>query len=107
MIDNRFEPATLTVGRGEKVKFVFRNNGSVVHDAFVGDAAAQAMHETDMMGGGGGHDVHGAAADPDVTVEPGMTGALTYTFDEAGEIEIGCHEPGHFAGGMKMAVAVS
>ena len=107
MVDNRFEPAAVTVGRGEKVKFVFRNNGSVVHDAFVGDAAAQAMHETDMMGGGGGHDGHGSAAAPDVTVGPGTTGRLTHTFDEAGEVEIGCHEPGHFAGGMKMAVAVS
>jgi uncharacterized cupredoxin-like copper-binding protein len=108
MVDNRFEPATLIVGRGEKVKFVFRNNGSVVHDAFVGDAAAQAMHETDMMGGGGGHDGHGAAGDTEgVIVEPGMTGTLTHTFGEAGAVEIGCHEPGHFAGGMKMAVAVS
>jgi len=90
--------AALAVGRGEDVKFVIRNNGSVVHDAFVGDAAAQAMHETDMIG---------AAADPDVTVEPGMTGTLTHTFDQAGDVEIGCHEPGHFAGGMKMDVAVS
>lgn len=106
MVDNRFEPAAITVGRGEKVKFVFRNNGSVVHDAFVGDAAAQALHETDMMGGGG-HDGHGAAADPDVTVEPGMTGTLTHTFDQAGAVEIACHKPDHFAGGMKMAVAVS
>jgi uncharacterized cupredoxin-like copper-binding protein len=106
MVDNRFEPAALAVARSEKVMFVFRNNGSVAHDAFVGDAAAQAMHETDMMGGSGAHDGHAAAA-ADVTVEPGMTGTLTHTFGEAGEVEIGCHEPGHFAGGMKMAVAVS
>ena len=107
MLDNRFEPSTITVGRGENVTFVFRNSGSVVHDAYVGDAAAQAMHETDMMGAGAGHDAHGDAADSDVAVEPGKTGTLTHTFDQAGAVEIGCHEPGHYAGGMKMAVAVS
>ena len=107
MLDNRFEPSNITVARGEKVTFVFRNDGSVVHDAFVGDAAAQAMHETDMMGGGAGHDGHGGAAATDVTVEPGKTGTLSQTFDHAGAVEVGCHEPGHYAGGMKMVVAVS
>jgi len=108
MVDNRFEPATLAVARGEKVKFTFRNDGTVAHDAYVGDAAAQAEHEADMRGDGGGHDGHGGGDDSGaVTVEPGRTGTLTHTFDEAGQIEIGCHEPGHFAGGMKIAVVVS
>lgn len=109
MADNRFEPATLTVARGEEVKFVLRNAGTVVHDAYVGDAEAQAEHEADMRGGGGGHDAHGGGDDGAgaITVEPGKTGTLTHTFDEAGEIEIGCHEPGHYAGGMKIAVVVS
>ena len=98
MVDNRFEPAALTVGRGEKVKFVIRNNGRVVHDAFVGDAAAQAMHETDTIG---------AAADPDVTIEPGMTGTLTHTFDQAVTSRSAATNLAHFAGGMKMDVAVS
>ena len=107
MVDNRFEPSTITVARGEKVRFVFRNNGSVVHDAYLGDADAQAMHETDMMGGRAGHDADGDAAKSDVTVEPGKTGTITHTFDQAGAVEIGCHEPGHYAGGMKTAVAVT
>ncbi len=33
-------------------------------------------------------------------VEPGMTGTLTHTFDPQATVEIGCHEPGHFAGGL-------
>ncbi len=108
MADNRFEPATLTVARGEEVKFVLRNAGTVVHDAYVGDAEAQAEHEADMRGSGGGHDAHGGNGGAGaITVEPGKAGTLTHTFDEAGEIEIGCHEPGHYAGGMKIAVVVS
>jgi len=109
MADIRFEPATLAVRKGEEIMFLFRNSGAVVHDAYVGDAAAQAEHEADMRGGGGGHDAHGGGDDGAgaITVEPGRTGTLTHTFAETGEIEIGCHEPGHYAGGMKIAVVVS
>jgi uncharacterized cupredoxin-like copper-binding protein len=40
-------------------------------------------------------------------VAPGDTGELTYTFDEAGPLEVGCHEPGHYDAGMKIAVNVA
>ena len=39
--------------------------------------------------------------------EPGKSGDLTYRFDEAGTYEIGCHEPGHYAAGMKITVNVT
>jgi len=109
MADIRFEPATLVVQKGEEVKFLFRNSGAVVHDAYVGNAAAQAEHEADMRGGAGGHDAHGGGGEGggSITVKPGKSGTLTHTFDEAGEIEIGCHEPGHYAAGMRIAVVVS
>ena len=42
-----------------------------------------------------------------LTVEPGDTGELSYTFDEAGPVQIGCHEPGHFEAGMVLDVEVS
>ena len=92
------------------MRFVFTNTGTVPHDAFIGDAAAQADHEQQMrdadddsgMNHGGGNDDDGA-----ITVEPGETGELTHTFDETGTLEIGCHEPGHYDDGMKMTVAVA
>ena len=99
-----FQPATLSVAKGETVTFRFTNNDKVRHDAFVGDAAAQAEHEREMRDGGG-HGGHGG--DDAVTVEPGKTASLTHTFDEAGTVEIGCHEPGHYAGGMKIVVTVT
>jgi uncharacterized cupredoxin-like copper-binding protein len=40
-------------------------------------------------------------------VEPGETGELTYTFDEVGEVEFGCHQPGHLDAGMVFTVHVS
>ncbi len=42
-----------------------------------------------------------------ITVKPGKTGSLTYTFDKAGETIIGCHENGHYDAGMKIAVTVA
>ena len=97
-----YEPAAVTVKAGETVKFVFRNNGSIVHDAFLGDEAAQAEHEREMAAGDH-HDGHAA-----IKVDPGQTGELTHTFDKAGKaLIIGCHETGHYAAGMKMTVTVT
>ena len=98
----RFEPATLSVTRGETVRFHFVNEDTVLHDVFVGDAAAQAEHERQMRGGGG--HAHGSDA---VDVYPGRPESLTYTFDKAGTIEIGCHVEGHYPSGMRMTITVT
>lgn len=104
MKDVKFTPATLSVAKGETVTFRFTNADAIQHDAYVGDAAAQAEHEKEMRDGGG----HGGHGGKDaVTVPPGKTESLTYTFGEAGTVEIGCHEPGHYGGGMKMVVTVA
>jgi len=109
MLDIAFEPATIEVDQGETVQFVFTNRGEVAHDAFIGGAAAQADHEAEMRdsddnGHSGDHDDDTAGG---VTVEPGETGELTYTFDEDGSLEIGCHQPGHYDAGMKIDVEVA
>jgi len=103
MVGLAFEPVVLTFQRGEHVRFVFRNKDSVAHDAFIGTTAAQADHEQDMRQADGSPGAHGEHA---VTVEPGKTGELAFTFEEPGTVEIGCHQPGHYAAGMKMAVKV-
>jgi uncharacterized cupredoxin-like copper-binding protein len=105
MADIAFQPTAINAQRGERVEFVFHNSGQVPHDAFIGDAAAQADHER-QMGMGGGHDMkHGDSTG--ITVEPGKTGRLSHTFDRAGSVEIGCHQPGHYAAGMKVTVTVA
>ena len=109
MVDIAFEPDSLEVRTGETVRFLFTNSGEIDHDAFIGDTEAQAEHEMEMNEGdddghGGGH---GEEPDDAVTVEPGDTGELTYTFHDAGSFEIGCHQPGHYEGGMKVDVEVA
>jgi uncharacterized cupredoxin-like copper-binding protein len=109
MVDIAFEPEELDVEQGETVRFVFTNTGEVAHDAFIGDEAAQDDHEQEMRDAakdehGGGH---GDAADEDaVTVAPGDTAELTYTFDQPGTLEVGCHQVGHYEAGMKITIDV-
>ena len=106
MVDIAFDPKTLSVQRGERLEFVFHNKGKIIHDAFVGDTAAQADHEKEMHEDGSMSGEHGMG-ETAITVDPGQTGRLTYTFDEPGTIEIGCHQPNHYAAGMKVAVTVT
>lgn len=103
MRDIAYSPTSLDVRAGEKVRLRFKNTGQVVHDAFIGDAAAQDQHEKEMRGAHGDH----AMESEGLSVKPGKTGELTYSFDTPGQILIGCHEPGHYTGGMKVTVNVA
>ncbi len=105
MRDIAYSPSTIDVHAGETVTFVFHNLGQTEHEAFLGDAAAQTDHETKMESGGMGG-MGGAAAD-EIKVEPGGIGSLSHTFKPGEALMIGCHEPGHYAAGMKVALTVS
>ena len=111
MVDNAFEPAEVEVAAGEEVTFVFDNDGAALHEAYVGDEAAQAEHVATMRtqeADGDGEEHGGGHGDAEVLeVEPGADGELTHTFDEPGEYLLGCHQPGHYEDGMKMRVTVT
>lgn len=104
MADIRFEPSQLAVRKGETVRLVFHNQGKLEHEATIGDAGMQAAHEQEMATSSGSMNMHDSGA---VTVAAGATGELTHTFTETGSVLIGCHEPGHYAAGMKVDVFVS
>ena len=108
MVDVAFEPEAIEVAAGETIRFVFTNEGDIAHDAYLGDADAQADHEGEMREAAGGEHGGHDGDDPDaLTVEPGERGELVHTFAEAGTVEIGCHQPGHYDAGMKIDVAVA
>lgn len=107
MRDNQYVPASIDVTAGETVELRFRNTGTVNHDAFIGDAADQREHEMSMRSGDDGEGHHGGSANA-VNVEPGKTKSLRYTFDRDDDgVIIGCHEPGHYASGMRLTVNVA
>ena len=100
--DLRFDPAAIEVAPGETVQFELINEGSAVHEFLIGDEAAQAEFEEEMASGEGHHDT-----DAGMAVEPGETGSFEYTFaDTPGELLAGCHEPGHYDGGMVATITV-
>src|SRR5713101_7561892 len=103
MRDIAFTPDRVTVPAGRQVRFVFNNTGKLAHQAFIGNDQAQMDHEMGMSSS-----MEGMAQGPDaITVQPGQRGTLTHTFGANDRLLIGCHEPGHYAAGMKIAVTGS
>lgn len=101
-----WDPDRVTVTAGEPVTFVVTNDGELVHEFVLGPEHVQMAHE-EAAGMGEMHegmDVEGQLAAFDL--EPGQTREVTVTFDDPGEMPYGCHEPGHYDGGMRGTVIV-
>jgi uncharacterized cupredoxin-like copper-binding protein len=110
MKDNRFDPDRIRVRTGQKVTIRFDNEGALTHEAYIGDERAQEEHEAEMTAPKElpGHDMGNEHGDADaLRVEPGNTGSLEHTFDQTGTTLIGCHEPGHWAAGMRVRIEVT
>jgi uncharacterized cupredoxin-like copper-binding protein len=103
MHHSRFEPATLRVDPGQRVRFVLRNTDPIDHEFILGDAAVQARHER-------GRDRHHHGDVPgERSVAAGQEAATTYTFPaglDGQVLEFACHLPGHYAYGMHGTVRV-
>jgi len=119
MYDNYYEPEEINVEPGETVRFVVKNEGSLVHEFNIGTPSMHEGHQKEMMmmvehgviqGGklnkhmmnmdmGNGktmkHD------DPNsVLLEPGQSKEVVWKFTEKGDIEFACNVPGHYQAGM-------
>ncbi len=98
----KYEPSSLTVGRGETVRLIVTNIGRWIHEATIGTVAEQQAHEAEMK-----TDPHKVHDSPNsVTVDPGETKELIWHFDQPGQFEIGCHIPGHYESGMVAEVTI-
>lgn len=86
---------------GDTVTFVVRNDGNTAHEFVLGDEAYQEQHADEMHG----DDM--ATSEGAVEVAPGETKRLTWRFTQEGEVLYGCHEPGHYEGGMVGNIRVS
>ena len=106
--DLRFQPDNVQVKVGETVTFHLVNTATVEHDFTLGDEHEQDQHEQEMqhMTSGGDMHVMGDSANA-IHIAPGATKDLTWKFTKAGTTLYGCHEPGHFASGMKGTITVS
>ena len=98
----RFEPAVLSVRKGETVRFVVANKGAVLHEMVLGTAQSLKDHAALMKKHPGmEHDEPGMAH-----VKPGANGEIVWQFTQAGEVHFACLIPGHFEAGMVGKVLV-
>ena len=99
-----FDPASVSVSMGETIEFKVSNTGSVGHEFVIGDESFQAAHEEEMAG------MEGDMLPPDetyaISLAPGETMSIAWTFTSEGEVKYGCHVPGHYEGGMVGTVTV-
>lgn len=104
----RYDPATIDVKADETVTFKVTNAGAQIHEFILGDEAFQADHEKEMQEMGGGQPMRMPDEPEGINIDPGQTEQLTWTFpDEPETVIFGCHEPGHYAGGMKGDIKVA
>jgi uncharacterized cupredoxin-like copper-binding protein len=112
----RYRPSAIMVRAGRRVTFAVTNAGRLRHEFILGDRATQLEHERQMREAAptaGGHThLHGPtdhAGHPDagaLTVPPGQTRRLTWTFHDPGIVLYGCHVLGHWAAGMQGTIVV-
>jgi uncharacterized cupredoxin-like copper-binding protein len=91
-----FMPDSVTVQKGETIRFVLTNSGTVVHEFQVGVADKVAADEVD-----------GVTNVEKDELDEGSTHAVDYTFDGPGPYAFACHEPGHYEAGMHGTIALA
>lgn len=91
----KFMPDSIQIAKGETIRFVLTNSGTVVHEFQVGPADKVAADEVD-----------GTIVVEKDQLDAGSTHALDYTFDGPGPYGFACHEPGHYEAGMKGTVVI-
>lgn len=90
-----FDPAQVEVEEGEVVTFLVTNAGNTIHEFTLGDEDFQMAHGEKMLMHGMGENTSYS-----VTLDPGETKEFTWAFNKPGEVLFGCHQPGHYEGGM-------
>ena len=92
----RFTPDSLTVKRGETVKFIVKNSGKLMHEMVLGTMQELKEHAAMMLK----HPTMEHDEPYMAHVAPGKTETMVWQFTKAGEFYFGCLVPGHFEGGM-------
>jgi uncharacterized cupredoxin-like copper-binding protein len=98
----RYEPAVITVRKGEQVRFLRENGGTESHEFMLATVADNRKHAELMK------------KFPDMEhTEPNATrlavsqhGELLWKFTKAGEFEYACLIPGHYEAGMHGKITV-
>jgi len=108
--DNFYEPANLSVTRGETIRFVIVNQGEFLHEFNIATPQMHLDHQAEMQTmvdhgmltatdfepmPGHTHDYANS-----VLVRPGETAEIVWRFTGDAELEFACNVPGHYEAGM-------
>ena len=119
MMDNYFEPESVSVKPGETIRFTVKNEGALVHELNIATASMHEAHQEEMqmmvehgvlkgdridkeamnMDMGNGQTMSHDHANS-VLLEPGQSGEIIWKFSKPGELEFACNVPGHYQAGM-------
>ncbi|MCC4299059.1 MAG: plastocyanin/azurin family copper-binding protein [Aurantimonas coralicida] len=98
-----FEPKTIDVKEGETVRFTFQNKGELPHE-FVMDTSGSIQEHKEVME----RFPEMEHADPNsISLQPGETGEILWTFTNTGDFEFACLIPGHYESGMHGPLTVA
>ena len=98
----RYDPARISVKRGETIRFVVKNSGHVKHEIVLGTMKELREHAAMMR-----KFPEMEHADPNqLAVDPGKTGDLLWQFTKSGTFDFACLQPGHYEAGMRGKIIV-
>jgi uncharacterized cupredoxin-like copper-binding protein len=96
-----FNVKNLAFRKGETVRFVFTNKGEQPHEFMIADHAEELEHRQMMQ------QMTDMTDEPNaVSVDPGETKVLVWTFTNAGRFDFACNYPGHAEAGMDGKITV-
>lgn len=100
--DMRYRPSEITVKRGETVRLVVKNAGTIKHELVIGSMKDLKAHAEVMRKHPGmEHDEPNQAM-----VRPGETREIVWQFTQAGTVDFACTIPGHLEAGMTGKIKV-
>ena len=79
-----FNPSSITVNAGDRVKITFKNTGSARHNLVIGDLGVSTS-----------------------LIPAGSTDTIEFTADRSGTFAFYCSVPGHRSSGMEGQISVS
>ncbi|MEH2531922.1 putative cupredoxin-like copper-binding protein [Bradyrhizobium sp. AZCC 1588] len=102
MSEMAYAPARIEVKRGEQIRFVIRNVGTVDHEFLLATAKENLRHAEEMK-----NNPHMEHEEPNgARVAPKKSAEIIWKFTKAGTFDYSCLIPGHHDAGMVGQVLV-
>jgi len=119
MYDSYFEPTNISIKKGETIKFLVQNFGSLVHEFNIATKKMHLKHQPEMMAMMENEILLGDKIDYEkmkemaktdhsmahshsnsVLLEPNKSGEIIWKFNSEMKLEAACNVPGHYESGM-------